>query len=683
MNKLMLLFTSVFFITAGSGWATSKIVINEIMYNNPGEDVEFVELYNNSTTAINLQNWYILDDNQTHTPCKLSGTLDPGTYLVVVGDVTKFRQKYPGVANINPNGFDPAGTGWSLGNGGDAVYLFDNTNTLHDSVAYNDGGGWPGLPDGNGPSLELLHPALDNALPISWDPSSVDDGTPGQRNSVYTENVPPTCKDGERLIDLPTHSDAVTVEVIAYDYEGLARVQLMLNTGQGYLAVSMNDNGVNGDAAAGDSVYSAIIPAQAAGTVVKYYVVATDNVGQQDTWPNDAPEEYHAYTVDYVPPKLRITEILAVNDAVNYDEFGEYDDWFEIHNEDSKSVNLAGMYVSNNLGSSRSFKLPSKTLVPGEYLVIWADDDTDQGNFHADFRLSSAGEEVGLFETVDHGNVLIHGWKYGLMSADVSMGFKPESGTAPEYLTSPTPGASNESSRLFSPVCINEFQCTSDFGGPDDWIEIYNRGTESFDLSGCFLSDERNQNTKWTFPQGTIIAPGEFLVVYEDVLDFGLSSDGKDVLMLTAIDSTTGLDFYDFGRQLPDKSEGRFPDGSNSWKFFDKPTKGEPNKFYTEMVNEENSQHRTFHLYQNFPNPFNPVTNIKYVLPKKSQVSIVIYDMNGRQVKTLIKGIQPAGTHNIVWEAIDDLGQPVSSGIYLFKIQADNFTHARKMLFIK
>lgn len=682
MKKIFLLLSVFSFLTAVEVQAASEIIINEIMYNDGGDGIEFVELYNMSATAKNLQNWYLLDDNDNHAPCIINGTLNSGAYLVIANDVTKFKTKYPGISNVNSNGFDTGGTGWSLANGGDVVRLFDNTKTLHDIVTYDDGGDWPGSPDGKGPSLELLHPALDNALPTSWDPSKITGGTPGKENSVYTQNVQPTCKDGKRSVDLPTRSDNVVVSVLAFDNEGLASVEFYLNTGSGYNSQLMNDNGLNGDVKAGDSLYTAIIPAQASGTVVKYYVVATDLIGQKDSWPNDAPADYQAYTVDYVPPKLRINEVLAVNNSVNVDEAGEYDDWFEIKNEDVKTVNLAGMYVSGSLGTPRAFKLPSKDLAPGDYLVIWADDDTEQGVLHANFKLSADGEEVGIFDTIDHGNVLIHGWKFGLMSANVSMGFLPESGTAPEYLTSPTPGKSNATSKLFSAVCINEFQCTSDFGGPDDWIEIYNRGTQPFDLTGCFLSDERNQNTKWTFPK-KILEPGEYLVIYEDELKFGLSSDGDDVIMLTSADSTTGLDFYDFDKQTADISEGRLPDGANTWKFFDKPTKGTMNS--TTGIAEEKPIRTPieFSLSQNYPNPFNSSTKIEYNLPIKSTVNIIIYDITGRQIRNLVHDMQQTGQNSILWNGLDDSGNPVSAGVYLYKIQAGDFTQTRKMVLIK
>ena len=678
MKKYILISIVNFFLIVQIISAQNNIVINEIMYNSSGVDVEFIELYNASGTAQNLQNWYLLDDNDTHIQCPIDWTLNSGEYLVVAADINNFKLKYPSVFNINPNDFDNSGNGWSLGNGGDGIRLFDNSGILQDSITYSDGGEWPSSPDGTGPSLELLNPNSDNSLPTSWDPSSVDEGTPGTINSVYTENIKPICKNGERSVELPTHSDAVTITVTAFDTEGLDRVELFVNIDGNYISQTMYDNGLNGDDVAGDLIYTAIIPAQTSGTLVKYYALATDNIGQQDSWPNDAPTEYHAYTVDFVPPALRINELLAVNNSINTDEAGEYDDWFKIYNAGLENVNLEGMYVSNSFSSSKSFELPNLTIAPGEYILLWADNDVNQGDLHVDFKLSASGESIALFETIDHGNVLIHGWKYGIMSSDVSMGFNPTDGTTPEYLATPTPAASNETSELFSTVCINEFQTTSDFGGIDDWVEIYNRGSEAFDLSGCFLSDQRSDNTKWTFPDGAVLEPGEFLVIYEDVLGFSFSSSGDDVIIFSASDSTTGLDFYDFSQQQADVSEGRYPDGVNSWTTFNDPTPGNPNTQPTDIEENENMLPSEFILSQNYPNPFNPSTQISVSVPESGNYSLKVYNILGQEVATLLNSKINAGNHTFNFDASN-----LTSGIYFYTFRGNNVVKTKKMILMK
>ncbi|MBN1893549.1 lamin tail domain-containing protein [bacterium] len=667
----------ILFLIAGQSVLAGDIVINEIMYHSVGTEVEFVELYNATGSDVNVQDWTILDDNDGHKPCKLSGTIPAGGYLIVTGNLTQFTARYPGVSPVNTNVYDTGSEAWSLGNAGDAVRLYDAAKVLQDIVVYEDGGDWPASADGNGPSLELLNPAMDNNNPSSWDPSTGNGGTPGRINSAYTENAAPIARDGTRLTALPTAADAVVVTVQAFDIEGLASVSLLVNTGSGYISTPMNDNGSGGDAAAGDSMYSAVIPAQPGGTLVKYYALATDAVGQTDTWPNQAPASYEAYTVGYKPPKLRVTEALAVNGHVNQDNSGEYDDWIEIHNEDAATVNIGGMFISSSVNSPQMFQLPSRNLAPDEYLIIWADDDTQQGNLHADFKLSSEGEDVALFETIDHGNVLIHGWKFGRMSEDISMGFKPMDATAPEYLKNPTPGASNETSELFSPVCINEFQSTSNFGGTDDWVEIFNRGSAPFDLTGCYLSDERGENTKWKFP-GKIIQPGEYLVIYEDVLDFGFSSEGQDVIMLSAADSLTGLDFYDFGPQTADKSEGRSTDGVAYWTKFDNPTRGSANISSCVDCGEPAAVPEDLVLYANYPNPFNPVTTLSFYVPKTEKIILKIFDASGRETAMLADGVFQRGRHDLTWNA-----EGRTTGVYFFSVQGAGFRKTGKMLLIR
>jgi hypothetical protein len=88
-------------------------------------------------------------------------------------------------------------------------------------------------------------------------------------------------------------------------------------------------------------------------------------------------------------------------------------------------------------------------------------------------------------------------------------------------------------------------------------------------------------------------------------------------------------------------------------------------------------------VYQNYPNPFNPITQIKYELPKVSLVNITIYDMMGRQIRTLINNQQDAGYKSIQWHGTNNNGSPVSAGLYLYTIQAGDFRQTKKMVLLK
>jgi len=91
----------------------------------------------------------------------------------------------------------------------------------------------------------------------------------------------------------------------------------------------------------------------------------------------------------------------------------------------------------------------------------------------------------------------------------------------------------------------------------------------------------------------------------------------------------------------------------------------------------------TYNLYNAYPNPFNPVTTLRYDLPEDAMVNITIYDMMGRQINTLVSGPQNAGYKSIQWDATNNTGQPVSAGLYLYTIQAGKFRQTKKMVLLK
>lgn len=90
-----------------------------------------------------------------------------------------------------------------------------------------------------------------------------------------------------------------------------------------------------------------------------------------------------------------------------------------------------------------------------------------------------------------------------------------------------------------------------------------------------------------------------------------------------------------------------------------------------------------YSLEQNYPNPFNPETIISYSLPKQSRVQIKIYDITGNEIRSLIDEEKSAGRHNILWDSRNNFGQRVASGIYFYKIVADNFVQTKKMILMK
>lgn len=88
-------------------------------------------------------------------------------------------------------------------------------------------------------------------------------------------------------------------------------------------------------------------------------------------------------------------------------------------------------------------------------------------------------------------------------------------------------------------------------------------------------------------------------------------------------------------------------------------------------------------LFQNYPNPFNPSTRIAFALPEPGQVSLEIYNVLGQKVRTLISEALPAGSHHVVWDALDDQGLRVTSGVYVYRLQARDHVEAKKMILLE
>ena len=108
--------------------------------------------------------------------------------------------------------------------------------------------------------------------------------------------------------------------------------------------------------------------------------------------------------------------------------------------------------------------------------------------------------------------------------------------------------------------------------------------------------------------------------------------------------------------------------------------------FYSNLVGVDNTSEtlpQKFTLEQNFPNPFNPFTTLRYDLPEDALVNITIYDMLGRKVKTLVNTTQDAGFKSVIWDATNNQGGPASAGVYLYNLQAGEFVKTKKMVLLK
>ena len=143
---------------------------------------------------------------------------------------------------------------------------------------------------------------------------------------------------------------------------------------------------------------------------------------------------------------LVINEFVASNNSSARDPQGQYEDWIEIYNYGFDPIDLAGMYLTDNLSVPDKWRIsddnPNATVIPaGGFLLIWADNDTTDEGLHANFRLSAGGEEIGLFDT--DGSTLIDSVIFLDQTTDISYGRYPDANDVWRFIAAPTPGEEN------------------------------------------------------------------------------------------------------------------------------------------------------------------------------------------------------------------------------------------------
>lgn len=320
-----------------------NLVINEIMYNTPGVDNEWIEIYNNGTTTVNLEGYYIQDNNDLSTKVTFPAgySIAPGQYFTV--SLELLAPPLPFVPDFvgNPQ------PSWSLGNTSDQVRIFTPGGFLVDLVGYFDTAPWPTAPDGAGPSLSLLDPNLDNNVGTSWAASLINGGSPGAENFPPTPTLALTSPNGGELwIQGSTHPITWT----STNFTGNIKIELE-TIAKSFVTLAEN-------IPAADGTWSWAIPAdQALGS--NYKIKISD---QADGDPMDVSDANFSVIAIPALPKIVITEIMYNSPESGTDSL----EFIELFNNDVISVDLAGWSFTQGV----DYVFPAYTMLPSEYLVV-------------------------------------------------------------------------------------------------------------------------------------------------------------------------------------------------------------------------------------------------------------------------------------------------------------------------
>lgn len=190
-----------------------------------------------------------------------------------------------------------------------------------------------------------------------------------------------------------------------------------------------------------DGFYHASLGGIIGETTLKYHLQVQDASNNTLFYPCETVELYFS---PLYASGLFINELMASNLTTVYDANGDFDDWIEIYNGGQHAVWLGDKFLTDNLNDPTKWQFPDHIIYPGDYLIVWADDDEAQGPFHTPFKLSADGESVGIYNNAVTGFSPINVYTFGPQQTDISLGRSPDGSDNWVYFPDPTPGETNE-----------------------------------------------------------------------------------------------------------------------------------------------------------------------------------------------------------------------------------------------
>ena len=638
------------------------IIFNEVHYNPPeGDDFEFVEIYNSSNESI------------ITSGMKISGVINfefPGNSFIGPKEYQVIAKNKSTYENLGIFAYQ-----WENGdlpNSGGNIELISSLGEEIDFISYNNRAGWPAAPNGYGYSLELRNPSDENLITSNWRSSTVIGGSPGFPNKLSLVN------------------------------------------------------------------------------------------------------------------SLFINELQAKNSSTITDPFGEYDDWIELYNSSNDSINLSGLYITDDLNYLSKHQILNNsnginTIAPNSHILLWADGTVNQGVNHLNFKLNANGEDIALVYIFESDTTIISSVSFGPQEEDFSYARKDDGSDNWVVDKSPTPTQPNSNPDLFNDgiLLVNgyQFRLTDVYEAYEDkafWA--------GYDIHFWDLLAEPSFDYPSTLPTvgGHGVIPLDTLTKYSTVIWTGennsleenywnltdinsyvkmggnlilLLKNGRSYIMNEMLE-TLGITWLDpenatISNCLPTNPnldsiaiqsnqyqcavfDTTFTNDNSSLLYVDtesqsrtvgiglwnKPPNGGWYKddggqivflsgrgyrynnadlgknietilsqFFNESpglsTNSNDNVVTNYYLSQNFPNPFNPTTTIKYDLVKRSKIELIIFNILGQEVKTLVNEYQEKGRKIVFWNGDNNFNKKVSSGVYFYRISSGDWSDIKKMILLK
>ena len=400
------------------------LFINEILPRNAtvvvddaGEHEPYIEIYNGSRTVLPLADYLVGHGEASPAGNQLPDiALNPGEYLLLWAD----GEPGEGADHLDFS-LDPAG-------GEIVLYSRESALTEIDRLVYP----------------ELAEDIAYTSDGDGWYPFFPGEPTPAAPNPMAGQ---PVIRDLTVDPIFPVADEEIVVTGHAETHDGGPAATFTMRWRvagtTSFAEMVLHDDGAHGDGAAGDGVSGGVLDPLGTSGVIEFYLSADDAYGATATLPPGAPHDL--FTIHVGSPRvLYINEFMADNDNGIVDETGEEEDWLEIYNPGPGDVALGGMFLTDNLDDPTKWEFPDLTLEAGAFLLVWCDDDEEDGPLHTSFGLSRHGEEVGLFAALVDGNAPIDGVVFGPQETDASLARVPDGGSTWVVTGDSTPGDSND-----------------------------------------------------------------------------------------------------------------------------------------------------------------------------------------------------------------------------------------------
>lgn len=266
-------------------------------------------------------------------------------------------------------------------------------------------------------------------------------------NQLVINDIIPHLSNFKNIVSIDNQTINIKIKVTD-NQNNLSVKGWFSESGGTYNEVALFDDGNHDDEQANDGIYGGTYNISQSSGSIDYYITAVDNQNQIGRFPRCSE-----LSLNYNPevPNLVINELMASNSAAYADDYEEYDDWLEIYNAGDVDIDLGGLYLSDELGVPNKWALPNITLEPDKYIVIWADEDESQGEYHSNFKLSRAGETLGIYANETDGFAPIDVVTYSEQMTDISYGRIPNGTGSFTILDFISPGRNNEDTDIIEP----------------------------------------------------------------------------------------------------------------------------------------------------------------------------------------------------------------------------------------